>query len=89
MIAPIKKTHAVSGSSSQVSAKPLRVCEARRGAGAVDLCVVEGAGDVDGEVGAVVLGVGVVVVGVGAVAVRVGAVAVRVGAVAVGVSGNC
>jgi hypothetical protein len=77
MIAPItiKKTHAVSSSNSQLSAKPLRVCEVRRGADAVGFFVVEGAGDVDDEVGVV--------------AVDVGAGVVGVGAGAVGASGNC
>lgn len=81
MIAPIR-TQAASGKSSHVSAKPPPFFEARRGAEAVDFCVVVGAGVLDEDVG-------VVAVAGGVVAVVGGAVAVVGVAVAPGVRGNC
>jgi hypothetical protein len=85
MIAPIKKTQAASGSSSsQVSATPLRVCEARRGVDAFDFCVAERAGDADGAVGD-----GDVDGTVDVVDGEDGADVVGVGVLAVGASGNC
>jgi hypothetical protein len=82
MIAPIKKTQTKSGSSSQMSAEPPRVCAARPGADAGFLCVAEG----DGALGVVdAEGDGAL----GVVDDEVGVDAVGVGVVAVGVSGNC
>jgi hypothetical protein len=78
MIAPIRTKAARGSSSSQVSAKPLRVCEARRGGDVADLGAGElGAAAVGGEVGA------------GEVDDEAAAGVAGTGVVAVGVSGNC
>jgi len=83
MIAPIKRTQAARGSSSQVSAEPLRVWEACGGA---DAWCVAGDGEVvDREVEVV----GEVEVEVVGAVEAVGAVAVVVVGAPVGLSGNC
>jgi hypothetical protein len=85
MIAPIERTQAARGSSSQVSAGTLPVCEVRRGPAR---CVVGGGDEVEGDFGDrgdADVGGGLEVGGVDA---DEGVDAVVVGA-PVGFSGNC
>jgi hypothetical protein len=82
MIAPIRTT-AASGTSNQISAKPLWACEVRRGADAAGFCVAGCAADKDGEDAVVV------VRGAAEVDGEVADVVVGTGVVPVGLSGNC